>query len=194
MKKKTSIIWTIILCIFILYLLYEARFSWSEEFSEPINEETTILSEDKTVFLIFEDKHYGTRRSGFNSLLESLEMWSFDETAKEVKIKYESLLPTDTTQLMIVYDRGYDSFEKHADVLSLSTFPYEYHYKEEPLFKIYSIDMNGNVYLEYKQKRILLSSGESYHTIEFNDFKLTQTTISNKGIYDKEQFKLKEKK
>lgn len=191
MKKKVSAIWSVILSIFFLYLLYQTTYAWDELVDRP--EAETKISEEKTAFIMISDfNNFGLESSGIKSLQESLEMWSFDKKREKVLIKHKNLLPKLKTQMMIIYDKGYTSFEKHSEVLSLLRFPYTYFYKEEPIFTIEGINENGEVYLSYRSQRIYLKPGEAYHIPSFEGFRPTITRIKNYGLYDKKQFILEE--
>lgn len=190
MKKRVSSIWTILLVIFFFYLLYQSTFAWDEEVTRPVTE-TTKLPEDKTAFVIVKDTHFGVRRSAINSVKESLEMWDFDKRHEKVVLKHKNLLPTEKTQMMVLYDKGYDSFAHHSDVLSLINFPYQHYYDGEVAFEVYGVNKDGEVYLNYNNKRIHLKPGETYHAVAGEGYKVTWTTIKNYGLYDKKQFDTK---
>ncbi|MCU7666921.1 hypothetical protein [Bacillus thuringiensis] len=193
MKKRIHAVWTILLVIFFFYLLYQSTFAWNEEVTAP-ETTTTQLPENKTAFIVIKDTHYGVRRSGISSVQKSLELWKFDEKNEQVLLKHKNLLPTEKTQMMVLYDRGYDSFAHHSDVLSLVNFPYEHFYNGEEIFEVHGVKKDGEVYLTYKNKRIHLAPGESYHTVSSEGYKVTWTTIENYGLYDKSQFDIKGKK
>ncbi|MFP3725675.1 hypothetical protein U8V72_10785 [Priestia filamentosa] len=193
MKKRVSAIWTILLVVFFFYLLYQSTFAWNEEVTTP-ETTTTQLPENKTAFIVVKDKHFGVRRSGISSVQKSLEMWKFDEKREQVILKHENLLPTEKTQMMVLYDRGYDSFAHHSEVLPLVNFPYEHYYNGEEIFEVHGVKKDGEVYLTYKNKRIHLAPGESYHAVSSEGYKVTWTTIKNYGLYDKSQFDIKGRK
>lgn len=187
-NKKASFLWTIAVVVFFGYLMYQSAFAWNEKL--VINEEvkSASLANDKTIFLMINDTHYGVQKNGIKKVKESLEMWSFDKKKEKVYVKHPTLLPHDKTQMMVIYDRGYDSFEHHSDVLSLIKFPFEHYYQDNLIFNIQGIGKKGEVYMTYKNKKIQLKPGESYWSFSSDGFKLTKTTIKNYGLYDKKQF------
>jgi hypothetical protein len=96
--------------------------------------------------------------------------------------------------MMVLYDKGYTSFEHNMDVLSLINFPYSYYDNGNVLFQVYGVNKDGEVFLSYKNQRIHLKVGEAYHSVSTEGYMVTWTTIKNYGIYDKSQFNVEGQK
>lgn len=189
-KQKTSIVWLVILILFFIYLLYQSAFAWNEQVSMP--DAGDSIPKDKTAFVIVKDTHLFVQSSGIKAVEDSLEMWNYDKKQEKVILKHENLLPQSNTQMMLIYDKGHDSFERHTEVLSLLKFPYEHYYKKENIFSVNGVAKNGDIYMTYKNQRVHLAPGEKYRTFSTEGYKFTITTIENYGLYDKNQFMLKE--
>lgn len=191
--RKTSHLWNYLLVGVLLYLLYQSTFTWQTI------EKNQEIKGNEVVFLTVEEKKYGIHKTSFDSLTESLKVWEFDEKNKQVYLKFDSLLPKnpdgkdDETKVMVMYDRGFDGTERHAEVLKVSTFPYKYELKEAEQLTVEGINKDGSVYLRYKGKKVKLEKDKSYFSYSFSGFQFTKTTIENHGIYQKEQFKKLEK-
>ena len=186
-RKITSSIWTYVLVLSIIYFVYQSSFGWTEVSGHE------KISEDKVVFLAVEEQRYGVQKAGFSSLYNSLEIWKYDKDKKEVDLKFEANKPGSKTQVMFIYDRGYDSFQRFAQVTPISSFPYQYNYNEEPLIKVVSYGKDGTLYLDFKGKKVELESGQTYYAWSIQDRTLVKTALTNHGIFNKEQFKVKEK-
>jgi glycine cleavage system H protein len=152
-----------------------------------------IKDSDKVIFVTIEEKRYGIKKPAFKSLLEGLETWSYDKVRDEVLLKFRSQLPKNNTKAMVIYDRGFDSFERYAEVLNIFSFPFQYSFKDQPFLTIVQVNKDGDAYFNFKGKRIKLAKGKSYISWSFDDKRLTKTIIKNHGFYDKKQFKLMEK-
>lgn len=188
-KKKVASIWTILLVLFLVFLIYQSAFSWNDK--APLQKaEIEELESDETVFMTIKNKHYFVQNSSMQSIREALEMWSFDEDRGRVELKHSSLMPTDKTKMMLIYDRGYNSFERDSSVLSLINFPYNHYFEGEKMFVVTGVSAKGDVYMSYGDKKIHLKPGETYWTYSTEGYKLTKTTIENYGLYDKDQFKI----
>lgn len=188
-------IWVVFLLLVVNYFIYQNSFSWNQE---DENKATNRLkSNEEVIFIVVEEDYSGTQGSDFDSLSESLRTWEFDERHKKLYLKYEKLLPYtktgeetyyDNTKVILLYDRGFDSFERYSEVLSIATFPYKYYFNGKPFITVRSIDEDGTVFLEYKDKRIQLKPQDDYSTRAINGFQLSKTKIKNHGIYKKDQF------
>lgn len=187
-QKKASIIWTLLIVVFVVYSVYQSAFIWNEKVVVSEEVDSKVIPEEKTVFLKIIDSHYGVQDNSIKKVKESLEMWSYDEKKEKIYVKHPTLLPNKKTQMMVIYDRGYDSFEHHSNVLSLMRFPFEHYYEDKMIFNIRGVGENGEVYMLYKNKKIQLEPGDSYWAFSSDGFKLTKTTIKNYGLYDKKQF------
>lgn len=188
-------IWVVFLVLVVNYFIYQNSFSWSH--SDEKEATNTLKSNEDVIFIVVEEDYSGVKGNEFDSLSESLQTWAFDERHKKFYLKYEKLLPYvktgeetyyDNTKVILLYDRGFDSFERYSEVVSIATFPYKYYFNKKPFIAITSIDEDGTVFLEYKDKRIQLKPEERYSTRAVNGFQLSKTTIKNHGVYKKDQF------
>lgn len=183
-------IWSFMLLIFVGYFFYHAMFSWDE----PDKSEATSdsINKNEVVFVIIKEHHYGSKKGGFDSLIESLQSWEFNKRQNEVYFKSKSLLPSNrpNTKVVVIYDRGFDSFERYSEVLAISSFPYKYHFKDKPLLTIFGVGDNGTVFMDYKGKKIKLNPEDvSPPEWSIESYKWVKTEITNYGIFNKNQFK-----
>lgn len=192
--------WVVLLVVIIGYFLYQSSFSWEKK--AEVSATNTLKSKEDVIFIVIEESYSGVKNSGFDSLSESLQTWDFNKRTKKLSVKYENLLPYtmgedengnevlnyDQTKVIILYDRGFDSFERYSEVLSVASFPFVYHFKDEPFVTIHSIEEDGTVFLEFKGKQIQLKQGEDYPDMSVKGFQLVRTKIENQGIYKKNQF------
>lgn len=189
MNKSASMAWTVILGIFFVYLFYQTTFAWDEKTKEPELSAATL--ENKTAFvMISEVNNFGIDNSGIKKLQDSLEMWSFDKKREKVLLRHRSLIPDAKTQMMVIYDRGYESFERYSEVLPLLRFPYKHYFKEKEVFSVEAVGEAGDVYLSYKNQRVHLKPGDSYRVPSIEGYRPKMTTIKNYGLYEKKQFVL----
>lgn len=193
-------IWVAVLLFMIGYFVYQTSYSWEEK--SEVSASNKLTSNEEVIFLVIKEEYSGAKKSGFDSLSDSLKTWEFDKRHKKLYLKYKKLLPYvkvenenkdevtiyDQTKVMILYDRGFDSFESYSEVLSVASFPYEYHFNGEPLITVHSIETDGTVYLEFKGKKIQLKPGEDYPDVSVKGFQLSRTNIENQGVYKKDQF------
>lgn len=188
-------IWVVFLLLVVNYFIYQNSFSWNQQ--DENNATNQLKNNEDVIFIVVEEDYSGSKGSDFDSLSESLRTWEFDERHKKLYVKYEKLLPYvkdgdatyyDNTKVILLYDRGFDSFERYSEVVSVATFPYNYYFNGKPFISIRSIDEDGTVFLEYKDKRIQLKPEEDYSTRALNGFQLSKTNIKNHGIYKKDQF------
>lgn len=188
-------IWVVFLVLVVNYFIYQNSFSWNQQ--DENNASNTLKNNEEVIFIVVEEEYSGVRGSEFDSLSDSLRTWEFDERHKKLYVKYEKLLPYtkvgeetyyDNTKVILLYDRGFDSFERYSEVMSIATFPYQYYFNGKPFITIRSIDEDGTVFLEYKDKRIQLKPQEGYSARALNGFQLSKTKIKNHGIYKKDQF------
>lgn len=185
---KIKSIWTILAITILGYITYQTAFAFNEKNVIEDTIENVEIPEDKTIFLMVTDEHYGVSTSEIKQIRENINLWEFDKKTDQIFLKHNSMLPNERTKIMAIYDKGYDSFEHHADVLSLINTPYEHFYDGESVFKILGIGEDGSIQIEYKGKIINLAAGESYWSFGTEGYKLTKTVIKNYGIYDKSQF------
>lgn len=187
LKKYVNKIWIVALAFLTCYLLYQLLFVWESDFDEYTDE--AIIPEDQVVFLTVSEKFYGVKKGSFNYLLDSLETWKFDRKKEEVSLKFDSQLPKSNTQVMVIYDRGFNSFEKYSEVFSINSFPYLYYFNSEPMMTVYQITEDGVIYLNFEGKKVKLKPNESHHTWSFEGFQLSKIKVTNQGLYKKDQFK-----
>lgn len=191
--------WVTILILIIGYLLYQSSFSWGT--SEEVTSDKALTNKEEVVFIVIKEEYAGVKKNGFDSLSTSLKTWEFDKRERKLYLKYQKSLPYttvgtghnkemvyDKTKVMILYDRGFDSFERYSEVLSVASLPYQYFFNGEPLITVNNVDAEGTVFLEYKGKQIQLKAEENYPEVTFKGFKLSRTEIQNHGIYKKNQF------
>lgn len=188
--KKPSNLWRYVFFLFLFILLYQFHSSWDQ--NKNFTSSKKNVPEDSVVFLTIEEHPYGSSSRGFDSLLTSLHTWEHDEKHKKVKLKFEAYLPQENegSKVVFVYDRGFTSFEKYVDVVSVSAFPYQYRFQNSPLVEINHVDEKGNLYFYFKGKKIQLKPGQSYQSFGISDFRLSRTKITNHGFYKKEDFSL----
>lgn len=186
--KSPSNLWRYVFVLFVIILLYQFHRSWDE--STTFKKTDNNVPKDSVVFFTIEEKYYGGSKKGFDSLLNSLRTLEHDEDEKKVKLKFEAHLPKDNSKVMFVYDKGFSSYEKYMDVVSMGTFPYQYRFKGKPLVEIQHVDKNGDIYLLFKGKKIHLKPNQSYQSFGFDDFHLSRTKITNHGFYKKKNFTL----
>lgn len=162
-------------------------YGWSQ--TGALEGDNSTIDENATAFVVIEEKTVPSKNSSLEPLLKGLEMWKYNEDENEVLFKFDTLLPTSKSKVMVVYDRGFESFERRADVFSVNNFPYDYYVEDQPLISVYDADSDGTVYLEYEGKRIKLAPNDTYRTAELKGFKLSFISIHNHGLLQKEQFK-----
>lgn len=199
-KPYASPFWLVAFIAFSVLLLFQSFYTWSND--ESVSADAVSLPENKTIFLTFEETSFGTKKRGFDTLFNSLETYQYDKEKGIVWIKpvetasklneggtKATQLPRSNTQVMAIYDKGFDSFQKREDILSISTFPYEYLQNDEPFFEVRSIDREGNAYLTFRGKRLKLDANSSYPAVWFEGLRLKSMIIKNHGILDHSQFK-----
>lgn len=180
--------WTIFLVILFIYFVYHVLFFWNQDFSTEHKEKN--LPTDQVSFMLIQEKTYGLRRPSFGGpLLNSLKVWDYNEDKNQVYFRFESLLPTEKSKVMVVYDRGFESFEKHAEVFSVNSFPYRYNFKSQPFISISGMDKDGTLYVDFKGTKIKLEPGDSTRKWSFDGFQMSSIKITNNGLYKKENFK-----
>lgn len=184
-KKTTSRIWTYLLVLGIVYYVYQSSFGWTEVSGKQ------AIDENSVVFLTVQEQRYGVQKAGFNSLYKSLEIWKYDEENKQVNLKFEANLPGSNTQVMFIYDRGYDSFQRFAQVTPIASFPYLYSYNDKKLLTVEGYNEEGTLFLDFKGKKIKIKSGKTYYAWSIQDLTLVKTALSNNGVFAKDQFKPK---
>jgi hypothetical protein len=192
MKPRISKFWRIGLVLLLLYLLYQNKFSWSNDFNQIVD--SVELQSKQVVLLSIKEHKFGVSRTPFASLTAGLKIYEYDKKAKIVTVKFDTLLPQKKTKIMVLYDRGFDSFEKTSEVFSVSTFPYAYDFQEKRLVSLNHVNEDGTLFLTYKDRKIRLKPNEEYWdwTLD-NGFQIKVTIVKNNGIFDKTQFKAAEK-
>lgn len=198
-KLIIKYIWFVILLGIVGHFMYQSSFSWEE--AEIKSNSTDLTNEEEVVFVVIKEEFAGVKKNGFDSLSDSLKTWEFDKKNKNLYLKYTKDLPYSSygegkkkeivygkTKVIVLYDRGFDSFERYSEVLSISSLPYKYYFKDEPLITVHDVDSDGTVFLEFKGKLVQLKSGDSYPDLTVKGFHLAKTEIVNHGIYKKTQF------
>jgi hypothetical protein len=172
--------------IFVGYLLYQTKYiSHHPSPSDFINP----LKENEVIFVSVKDHNFSIRKKSFDPLTDSLRFWELNEKTDTVFLKEPSLLPTEFTPLVIVYDRGNGSFEKQENVLPISTFPYAI-YQNNVELEVLDIDKDGTLFFQFDDKQLSVKPGESYQTFFLDGVKLRNISIENFGIKRVNQFKL----
>ncbi|QST02912.1 hypothetical protein IMZ31_20400 (plasmid) [Pontibacillus sp. ALD_SL1] len=190
MKRWFTYKWFLALVVLAGWLHYQVFFTWEE--AEPLHEETSdVLNERDVITVIIEQKQYGGKNSGFDSLKENLETWSFDRENKVLDVKFEGWLPNERTKVLVVYDRRIGNLQRFNDVLPIATFPYQYFIGDDPLIAVYEADGSGTVRLIYNGRRIELKNGDSYSDWSFEGFQVTHTSIVNYGPLPKSNIVLR---
>jgi hypothetical protein len=172
--------------LFLSLFLYQNSFV-SHHKSQKVFENP--LKEDETIFVSIKDHNFSLRKKGFDSLTESLRFWNYDNKTGNVFLKEQSLLPSEFTPLVFVYDRGNDSFEKQENVLPISTFPY-FIYQNNFELEIIDIDKEGTLYFHFQDKKLSLEKGQTYKTLFLDGLKVRSISIENFGLKKLNQFKL----
>lgn len=203
--KKVSLFclkycWVIVLALFVIYLLYQLTFSYStDEVDVVANNELT--KEEDVIFVVIDESYIGKKDKGFKSLDENLNSFDFNKKEGKIYFKYKNQLPYYTqdndgteektysnTKIIVVFDKGKDSFEHYTEVVSLSTFPYAYYLDNEKIFSVEGINSDGTVFMSFKDKTIKLTPDGSYSDFAFQNFQLTKAKIKNYGIMSKDNF------
>lgn len=186
--KKPSNLWRYVFFLFLFILIYQFHNSWDNDVS--FDSTNKNIPEDSVAFLTIKEHNYGLNSRGFDSLMESLHTWEHNEKDKKVELKFEAYLPKQNSKVLFVYDKEFTTFEKYVDVVSVSTFPYNYRFRDKPLVEVHHVDENGNIYFLYKDKKIHLKPGQTYQSFGFSEFRFTRTVIENHGFYKKDDFSL----
>lgn len=199
-NSKPRFIWIVLLGLIIFDFSYNAMFSWNESFAEAPHE--VQVKPDEVAFVTIEEKPITLKRSSFQSLQESLTSWKFDEENKTVYLKFRGLFSDQDadgnvhlgkdTKSMVIYKQGIDAFESRSEVLPIPSFPYQYKFQNEPLFKMYHVEKDGTVLLDFRGKKIKLPPGKNYYGKYIEGYQPKIVVIKNHGLYSKNQFKLME--
>jgi hypothetical protein len=184
--KRSFIFWISVLLILVGYLLYQTKYI--SHHPSP-NDFVNPLNEKEVIFVSVKDHNLSFRNKGFDPLTDSLRFWELNEKDNTVFLKEPSLLPTEFTPLVVVYDRGNGSFEKQENVLPISTFPYAI-YQNNVELDILDIGKDGTLFFRFDDKQLSIETGETYQTFFFDGFKLRNISIENFGIKRVSQFKL----
>ncbi|MED2737432.1 hypothetical protein [Bacillus toyonensis] len=185
-NKRTSVLWTVIASLLILFLIHQNMYV-DHSFSKGHTK--TDIPDTKTVFFTVKEHQFTMQKKGFDSLFESLKLWEYDEDKETVYLREESLLPTKYTPLMVIFDKGNDSFEKQENILPISSFPFSLK-DSGSSFQVNHVDKDGTVYFQYRDKELSVAEGETYRLLWMQGFRLKMTTIENHGLFDKKQFKV----
>ena len=177
--------WTVIVVAILLFLIVQ-NFYVDHHCAKSYDK--VDFPENKTVFFTVKEQQFTIRKKGFDILLESLKLWKYDEKKNIVYLREKSLMPTKYTPLLVIYDKGYDSFKKQENIIPISSFPFSLK-DTGTSFQVNRVEKNGKVYFEYRDKKLSLESGETYRLVYFEKFQLKMVTIKNYGLFDIKQFK-----
>lgn len=184
--KKSYLFWFVSFAAILIVLLYQNSFVEHHEvkgaFENP-------LKEDETIFISIKDHNFSFRKKGFDPLTDSLKFWDYNEKNGEIFLKEQSLLPSEFTPVVFVYDRGNDNFEKQENVLPISTFPYFIHQNSFEI-EIIDISKEGEMFFRSQDKELSLKAGQTYKTVFLDGLKIRSITIENFGIKKLDQFRL----
>lgn len=199
-RPSASPLWLLLFLAIVCVFLFQHFYTWSD--GAHAAKEERSLPEGRAVFLTFEETSFGTKKRGFDPLFTSLESYRYDKKEQLVWLKpvesgssvreggtRPTQLPQSGTQVMAIYDKGFDSFQKKEDVLPVSAFPYRYLQNEALFFEIRSIDKDGNVYLTFRGKRLKLEPHRFYPDVWFEGLRMKTMIIKNHGVFRHDQFK-----
>jgi len=184
--KKTSPLWTIIVVVGLLFLIIQSfyvdhNYAKTQNIADfPIN---------KTIFFTVKEHQFTIHKKGFDSLNESLKLWEYDKKDNNVYLREEALMPTQYTPLMVIYDRGEDTYEKQENMVPVSSFPFSFKNAGTSL-QVNQVDKNGKVYFQYQDKELSLNSGDTYRLPYFDGYRLKMVTIKNHGLFSSKQFRV----
>jgi len=184
--KKTSPLWTVVVAVGLLFLIIQS-FYIDHNYAETQNKADFPIN--KTIFFTVKEHQFTLRKKGFDSLNESLKLWEYDKKENNVYLREETLMPTQFTPLMVIYDRGQDTFEKQENMIPVSSFPFSFKNAGTSL-QINQVDKNGKVYFQYQDKELSLEAGDTYRLPYFDGFRLKMVTIKNHGLFDSKQFRV----
>lgn len=187
--KNYSPFWTVIVIAVLLFLIGQNVFV-DHHYAQQQN--TKDFPENKTVFFTVKEHQFSIRKKGFETLLDSLKLWEYDKKKDIVYLREESLMPTQYTPLLVIYDKGYDSFEKQENIVPISSFPFSLK-NAGTSFQVNHVDEDGKVYFQYLDKELSLDSGDTYRLPYFDGMQLKMVTIQNHGLFDTKQFKVLKK-
>lgn len=179
-----------LLCCMVVSLLYQ--YSYVTTSTNAGNFDNKI-PEKKVAFILIKENRYGANKTSFNSLTEHLKTWGFNEEKERIDVKFESMLPSEDSKVVVIYDRGFDSFERYSDLFFVRSFPYEYYFKNQPLISVKGVSSDGSVDLVYNGKRISLDPEQSYPEYDVSNFQFIHTEITNFGFFNHDQFHLMKK-
>lgn len=183
--RNNSPLWSAIIVVALLFLIVQNLYvdhHYSREHS-PKN-----FPENKTIFFTVKEHQFTFRKRGFDTLLDSLKLWKYDKKTDTVYLREESLMPSKYTPLLVIYDKGYDSYEKQENIVPISSFPFSLKNSGSSL-QINQVDKDGTVYFKYLDKDLSLKAGKTYNLPYFDGFQLKWVTIKNHGLFDTKQFK-----
>ncbi len=186
--RNSSPFWTVIAAITLLFLSVQIFFVDHRYTKE---EKQVEFPENRTIFFTVKESQPSLRKKGFDTLKESLKLWEYDEEKKTVYLREISLMPTKYTPLLVIYDNGYDSYEKQENIVPISSFPFSLKDSGTSL-QINQINKSGKVYFQYRDKELSLEPGEVYRLPYFDGFRLKLVTIKNHGLFKTKQFKVLE--
>lgn len=184
-KTAWTFRWFTILLGVLLYLIYQYSFVIPSLSAQPLNNE---VPKGKAVFLLIKENRYGTHHSGFSSLNEELQTWK--EEKGKILFRYPSMLPPSAAKVVVIYDRGLDSFESYSVPFSVSSLPYVYYFQDKEFLTINRVSGDGTVELIFNGKRLLISPQDDYPTWSYDRLQVVQTEIRNIGLIPLSTFDL----
>lgn len=183
--KNNSPLWTAIVVAALLFLIVQNVYvdhNYAKEHSK------VDFPENKTIFFTVKEHQLSIRKKGFDYLVDSLKLWEYDKKKNIVYLREESLMPTQYTPLLVIYDKGSDTFEKQENIVPISSFPFSLKNSGSTL-QVNQVDKDGKVYFQYRDKELSLEPGDSYSLPYFDGFQAKSVTIENHGLFDTKQFK-----
>lgn len=184
--KRISPLWTIVAAIIILFLIIQNSYV---DHDYPKDQNQKDFPENRTIFLTVKEHQFTIRKRGFDSLNDSLKLWEFNKDDNNVYLREESLMPTQYTPLMVIYDKGQDTFEKQENMVPISSFPFSFK-NAGTSFQVNQVTKNGKVYFKYLDKELSLKSGQSYTLPYLDGITLKLVTIKNHGMFASKQFRV----
>lgn len=183
--KNNSPLWTVISIAVLLFLIIQMIYV-----DHPADKKSNQVDfpENKTIFFTVKEHQFSIRKKGFDTLVESLKLWGYDKNKDIVYLREESLMPNQYTPLLVIYDKGYDSFEKQENIVPISSFPFSLK-NAGSSFQVNQVDKDGKVYFQFRDKELSLKAGDTYRLPYFDGVQLKTVTIQNHGLFDSKQFK-----
>ncbi|GAB6547203.1 hypothetical protein bcgnr5378_29200 [Bacillus cereus] len=169
--------WFSLLTGLVLYFVYQYTFIIPTLYAEPLDNK---LPKNKTVFLTIKEHRYGLHHDGFSSLTEELKTWKKEND--KILFRYPSMLPSEDAKVVVIYDRGLDSFEQYSTPFTVSSLPYTFYFQDKPYVTINKVSSKGTAELEFNGKKIIISANDTYSSWSYDRFQAVQVEIQNQGL------------